>query len=112
MSDERTGGALGLSSLRDLVQTPPVKEVWFNGKSVTLDGFIFQGCRFDNCTLYVSSMNFEMHRCFLDNSNTIYYLGETAKLIRLFNGRYPWAYEHIPMFAPVRHEDGTITITK
>ena len=112
MSNERPNAGQGLSSLRNLVQNTQVTEVWFNNKNVTLDGFTFVGCRFDNCTLYISSVHFEMHRCFLDSSNTIYYSSGTAKLIRLFNSRYSWTYEQIPMFAPVKHEDGTITITK
>lgn len=93
-----------------LSQRPDVRDVWFNGKTVKLDGFNFWGCRFDNCQLEISTFNFEMHRCFLDENSSVLYHGELIKVLRLFNSRYDWVYQAMPKFCPTRHEDGTVSI--
>ena len=100
----------GLGILGVLAQKPEVKDIWFHRKTVVLDGYKFVSCRFDGCQLNISSTHFEMHRCFLDESTTVYFAGNTVRLIRLFNSRYSWIYEKLPQFAPVRNDDGTITI--
>ena len=103
---EQTGRGL----IGALAHRPDVRDVWFNGKTVKLDGFNFLNCRFDNCQLEVSTFNFEMHRCFIENNNNILYYGEVIKILRLFNSPYDWAYKAMPNFCPTRHEDGTISI--
>ena len=87
-----------------------MNDVWFNGKVVTFDGFNFQSCRFDNCQLFVASANFELRHCFIDESTVFHFPGEIVKILRMFNCRYQWIYEGLPYFAPVRHENGTISI--
>ena len=89
---------------------PEINSAWFNGKEVNLDGFRFVGCRFDNCKLIISSTNFELENCFIDQSSQIVYGGDIVKPIRLFNSRYDWVYQHMPFFAPTKNIDGTITI--
>lgn len=91
-------------------QMPEVRDIWFNKKEVKLDGYRFVGCRFDGCALKVSSANFELEGCLIDETTTIYYSGDTIKPIRLFTARYPWFYENLPFFAPTKNADGTITI--
>ena len=103
-------GLAGLATLAVLLQKPEVKDVWYNAKKITLDGYKFSGCRFDNCELHLSSANFEMESCFIDQNTTIFYNGEIVKILKLFNGRYEWAYQTLPGFVPVRNIDGTITI--
>ncbi|MBM1143633.1 hypothetical protein GN155_007580 [Alcanivorax sp. ZXX171] len=102
------------SKLMELLSTmmnrPEVKGAWFNGKKIKLDGYRFIGCRFDNCTLTLSSTNFEIEDCFIDNSSLIEYAGEIVKPIKLFNSRYDWVYQNMPFFAPTKNSDGTITI--
>ena len=99
---------LGLASA--LAQRLQVNDVWFNDRAVSLDGYNFQSCRFDNCKLHIASANFEMHKCFVDDNTVIFYHGEMVKILRLFNCRYHWIYQKLPYFAPVRHENGTISI--
>ena len=96
--------------LAALLQRPEVRGTWYNRKVVKLDGYRFVSCRFDNCTLEVSSTNFELERCYIDSTTVVRYSGDIVKPIRLFNRVYDWIYQQIPYFAPVRHEDGTITI--
>lgn len=87
-----------------------LKGIWFNGKEVKLDGFRFVNCRFDNCKLTVSSTNFEIESCHIDDTSQIIYSGDIVKPIRLFNSRYDWIYSNAPFFAPIKNVDGTITI--
>ena len=100
-----------LSLLHALTRRPEIKDTWFNGKTVTLDGFNFVGCRFDNCELRVGSEHFEMHNCFVDDKTSVYWSGPILKVIRLFNRNNTWYQSNHPTFAPVKNSDGTITIT-
>lgn len=99
-----------LGLLSEALNRPEVNGTWFNGKSIKLDGFRFVGCRFDNCILTLSSTNFEIENCFIDNSSQISYAGDIVKPIKLFNSRYDWVYQHMPFFAPTKNPDGTITV--
>lgn len=89
---------------------PEVRGLYYNGKTIVLDGYHFIECRFDNCTLDISSSNFNLTRCIIDTSTSIRYSAEAQKLIKLFNSRYPWAYSHFPGFVPTLNPDGSITI--
>ena len=100
-----------LNLLDALTRRPVLENVWYNDKTVYLDGYNFISCRFDNCKLHIASEHFEMQRCFVDDNTTIFYLGSIIKVLRLFNCKYQWVYSHLPYFAPVQHSDGTITIT-
>ena len=99
-----------LTTLANFLIKPEVKHAWFNNKEVKLDGYKFEFCRFDNCKLIVTSINFELEHCHIDNSTIIEYGSEIVKIVRLFNSRYEWIYQKMPFFAPVRNNDGTITI--
>lgn len=112
MTDENKGvNALsGLSSLAALYAKPELKDTWFNGKEVKLDGFRFVNCRFDNCSLTISSNNIELINCLIDDKSTIYFEGDVINPIKLFNRKWDLVYETAPLFAPVRNADGTITI--
>ena len=100
----------GLSLLSALVDRPKVNNLWFNDQIVTLDGYTFNHCRFDSCKLYLSSTNFEIHHCFIDENTVVYFNGEILKILKLFNSRSDWYYKNYPNFTPVRHDDGTISI--
>ena len=49
-----------------------VDHLWFNGKTIHLDGYEFIGCRFDNCELRYQSDKFRLMNCFL---------GEDTKMV-------------------------------
>ncbi len=110
MSQNENQSPLSQYYLSQLARRPQLTGIWYNQKDVTLDGFNFVQCRFDNCNLYVSSANFEVHRCFFDDRTKIYYEGDVVKVLRLFNSRNPWVYDNHPFFAPERHENDTISI--
>ena len=101
----------GLGLLSSLANRIKVENIWFNNQIVTLDGYIFSHCRFDGCELNIWSINFELHRCFIDENTEIIYNGEIIKIVKLFNRRSERIFRTRPMFAPSRHDDGTISIT-
>lgn len=94
-----------------LMYRAQVRDVWYNQKTVTLDGYDFHHCRFDGCKLSISSTNFALDRCFIDESTVVYYGDEVMRVMKLFNSRFKWAYDAMPAFVPQRHEDGTVSIT-
>lgn len=110
MSASELVPAEGQALFDALTQPIEVKEVWYNKKHVTLDGFRFVGCRFDSCMLHINSTHFEIHNCFVDETTTVSYRGDIIKILRLFNRRFSWVYEQKPGFAPVKNDDDTITI--
>lgn len=108
---KKRGGLLGDEFAKALANIPtPVQGLWFNGQRVALDGYSFDSCRFDNCELLVFSLNFQLRRCYVDPQTRIIYGKDALKLIKLFNSRTEWVYQQAPVFAPERHEDGTISI--
>lgn len=101
-------------SLADILYggRPEAKNFYYRDKSLKLDGYTFIGCRFDNCVLEVTSNNFDIINCVIDESTTISYGNSIVKVIQLFNSRFDWAYDHFhPYFTPRKNPDGTITIS-
>src|ERR1043166_4134699 len=79
---------IGLDSLSKIVYPPEVNGLYYRGKILVLDGYRFTNCRFDNCTLQVSTTNFSLVHCVIDDLTTIQYGGDTLKLVKLFNSRF------------------------
>lgn len=89
---------------------PEARSFWYNQQDVILDGWKFISCRMDNCRLHVSSSNFIIENCFIDDSTNIIYQGGSIKLIQLFNMRSDWVRGSFPFFAAKKNPDGTFTI--
>lgn len=88
-----------------------VEGLYYLNKKIVLDGYSFISCRFDNCILSVSTTNFDLSGCIVDDSCRVEYGVELIKIIQLFNSRNPKSYEFFePPFVPIRNQDGTITI--
>ncbi|MES2245233.1 MAG: hypothetical protein V4639_20420 [Pseudomonadota bacterium] len=96
--------------LASMLYKPEVIGTWYNGKEVKLDGYKFKGCRFDNCKLHVSTTNFVLDSCHIDEQSVIYFGGELIKVIQLFNHKNNWVYVTHPAFAPRKNPDSTISI--
>jgi hypothetical protein len=86
------------------------RNLWFNAQAVSLDGYRFIGCRFDNCTLTVTTTNIELINCHISENCRILWGGEPLKVIQLFCKDFPWIRESMPNFAAKQNPDGTITI--
>lgn len=108
MSSEKPNN--DLAGLLALLNKPEVSGVWYNAKEVKLDGYKFNSCRFDKCTLIVTSTNFELNNCYISEDTTIRFGSEITKPIRLFNHRDQAVYKSLPFFAPTLNADGTITV--
>ena len=109
-SSTGTGQINTLSALAALLVRPVLSSVWYNKKDVTLDGYCFVSCRFDNCLLRVNTTEFELDKCFIDADCTILYGDKIVRIPQLLFARIPTADELFPHFVPIRHPDGTITI--
>jgi hypothetical protein len=105
----------GLSSAlrsKDFFSRRKVEGLWFETKKLVLDGYSFNGCRFDNCTLVVSSTNFDLTNCLIDERCVIEYGNEITKIIQLFNSQWEQAYHRwASPFVPKKNPNGSITIT-
>jgi len=97
-------------TLGSLFSAKEVSGLYFNRKTIHLDGYTFINCRFDNCTLQIATTDFELRDCVIDSSTIIEYSNNAVKVIKLFLSRYPWAYSQFPNFSPQRNSDGAITI--
>ena len=100
------------SGLASLWTRPEVRGLYYNGKVIQLDGYKFIGCRFDSCVLRANCDNFELVQCVLDTSTRIEYSTNLAKVVRLFLGRYEWAWNYFPaFFLPTKNADGSETVS-
>lgn len=105
-------GGLGARAnlLAGLAGPLPLKNVYYKNKIVNLDGYRFEECRFDGCTLILYSTNFVLHKCVIDEGCVIQYGPAVVKVVQLFTSRYPSFAELLPGLSPVHHPDGTISI--
>lgn len=109
--DMAAGGLNSVLGSADLFGKRKVVNLYFLNKKIVLDGYSFEGCRFDRCTLVVTTTNFDITNCIIDASCKIEYGSHVTKIIQLFNSVHPKAYEFFaPPFVPLRNPDGTITI--
>ena len=98
------------TGLRGLLEIPTVEDTWYNGKTLKIDGFKFINCRFDKCILQVSSSNFSLDHCYIDERTVIVYLGDTMKIVRLYNKDNNYLKQNVPSYVPTQNDDGTISI--
>lgn len=92
------------------LQMPEMKNALFKDKDITLDGWRFTLCKMENCRLHVSSLYFVLDQCRLGDDCTVYYQGESIKLIQLWNARNEFMKTAYPGFAPRKNPNGTISI--
>jgi hypothetical protein len=109
----QTAAAHSARSLAEILYggRPEANKLYYRNQTIKLDGYTFRGCRFDGCHLEVTSSNFDIIDCIIDEKTVITYGDSVVKVIQLFNSRFDWAYKNFPFFAPRKNPDGTITIT-
>lgn len=90
--------------------SPHIENIWFKDREIYLDNWTFTSCRFDNCRLHVYTPNFVLDRCYIGQDCTIYYMGNSARLVQLFNANNEHIRASMPFFAAKKNSDGTITI--
>jgi hypothetical protein len=109
------GAGLSLANARnrlaELAAQPIVTSVYYNKKTLTLDGYTFRECRFDGCTLILHSPNFVLDHCVIDQTCVLNFGDQLGKVLQLFGTRYPsWWDNYFPGLVPTRNADGTISI--
>lgn len=88
------------------------KNLWYNGQELWLDGYSFQSCRFDKCTLNVNSPNFELVNCMISNDSLVIFQNHTGNLIKLYTRVFVDAEKSFLGFYPEKNSDGTISIRR
>jgi hypothetical protein len=101
------GSSFG-EGLLSLAARPQLYSVWYHRQNFHIDGYHFNRCRFDECILHLSSGNFEFTNCIISQDTTVVFQGNTIAIVRLFSRLLAW--QTTSPFAPIFHEDGTISI--
>jgi hypothetical protein len=84
---------------------------WFSNAIVPLDGYTFVQCRFDVCTLYYATHDFNIQRCFFDRCQIVHSIAGVRSIRMYWMGMGMSASDHgLGTFAPVRHADGTYSL--
>ncbi|WLH27456.1 hypothetical protein [Pseudomonas canadensis] len=99
-----------LSTILGISPNPVVNNQWFNGQEIKLDGWHFVSCRFDNCRLLLTSTEFSLERCFVDDRTVINYSNELVNVVKLFNFRNDYMRRNFPGFVPDYNIDGTLSV--
>ncbi|MEB0009328.1 hypothetical protein QN375_06045 [Pseudomonas sp. MH9.2] len=96
------------TSLPSAPPPPIVKGLWYQNKTIKLDGWTFESCRFDSCVLVVNSPYFTIKNCFIDKSSVIQYGELIIKVVQLFN--HHASANVTPDFTAIKNPDGTVSI--
>jgi hypothetical protein len=62
---------------------PPVQGQWFKDQTLQIDGYVFEGCRFDRCKLVTEFAAFTFKNCYIAPDCSIYFSGPSLKIVRL-----------------------------
>lgn len=94
-----------------LAQNPYIyKNQWFFKQDVTLDGYAFENCKFEECRLVVEKGNFRLLNCALSGC-IIFYSGDAQRTIQIFQSNIPPAMRSGgPALLPAVDAHGRITI--
>jgi hypothetical protein len=113
ISIDEAAGQLPLPPARflNIFSRPETRNACFRDQKVELDGRVFVNCRFENCVLDISSVNYDLIGCTIAPSTRITCDAPAADLLRFFDAGFPWANQHLPaFFVPHRDASGALTV--
>lgn len=111
MSESKHSGGLLSSALAGALTPKRVHGLWFSEKSITLDGYIFEECRFDKCSLYVGNAeNVSLLNCYISDDSHFVFGQSALSAIKLFNCKSEWYYLNAPSYVPEKDGKGRITL--
>jgi hypothetical protein len=94
---------------------PPVQFRWFKDETIHIDGYTFDDCRFDGCTLVTEMATFGFHRCYISPNCRVYFQGMALKIVRLLmhvlrvQARVVPHEDELGVYATI-NKDGTFTL--
>ncbi len=75
---------IGGAPLPFLPPPPPViRDRWFKGETLRIDGYTFERCRFDACKLVTENATFSFKDCFIAADCAVLFAGPALKVARL-----------------------------
>ncbi len=91
-----------------------VEGQWYHRQSISLDGYEFVKCHFDECTLFTTKGSFRLDHCKV-SSCSVRVDGEAWRIVRLYNWVAPQALKEAlarwPSVLPlINTDDQTISI--
>ena len=100
------GGAIGVALLASLAKN--VRNHYYKGQTVHLDGYTFDNCCFHNCTVVTDTGAFALTGCTF--INCMFNFGPNAtRIIKLWNTFN--VNIRFPAFNPTVQADGSVNIT-
>lgn len=111
-NDPNNANSLFPKTLASALNPKKVKGLWFSDKEITLDGYTFEECRFDNCQLHVSNAaNVNLISCYISDDSYFVFGQSALSAIKLFNCKTEWYYENSPSYVPHKDDKGRITLS-
>jgi len=104
-----------LAALASLLYPPAVKDAWYKGQTIQIDGYTFEDCRFDGCKLITELATFKFRRCYISSDCRVYFKGAALKTARLLmhvlrvQERIEVREDELGVYAALNH-DGTFTL--
>ena len=66
------------------VRTPPViADRWFKDQTIHIDGYVFERCRFDRCSLVTELATFSFRGCYISPECGLFFKGPSLKIAAL-----------------------------
>jgi len=91
------------------IELPRVRGNWYHHQAIELDGYRFEGCRFDNCALVTRLGAFVMDRCKIADCQVLYFDG-AVRVVNLYNVSAREWIQRWPGLGPTFNPDLTISI--
>jgi len=111
MSDKNYQKGVISSAMADVLSPKHIKGLWYSEKSIVLDGYILEECRFDKCALHINNAEtVSFIRCYISDDSYFVFSGSALSAIKLFNCKQDWYYENHPSYVPERDSSGRITL--
>lgn len=113
-SEQAAQNAALLATYKNRVR---VQGKWFSRSNVSLDGYEFESCRFDNCTIIIETGDFIMRNCFVAENNRVLMAHGARKAVSLLiyrlgqnNAVLKTILSGLEGLHPKIKQDGTISV--
>jgi hypothetical protein len=111
MSNNEYQKGLLSSALAGALSPKRIQGLWYEDKSIALDGYTFEECRFDKCELHINNAEtVSFLNCYISNDTHFVYGRSALSAIKLFNSKTDWYYANHPYWVPQKDSKGRITL--